>query len=199
MDLQTLIRKLELNESAISTALGGLVMLVVVVLLLNYFQVSRDDNEATGGGTESVGSVSGDLDLADTSISQNQQGQISATGVQKYTVQTGESLWQIAQAHYNDGYKWVDIARANNLANADQIEIGQEIDLPVVSQTNTAQTPSPRAIPNNYIVQRNDSLWEIAGSIYGDNYRWADIWHANQDQIANPDILLIGQLLNLPQ
>ncbi|MBI4136963.1 LysM peptidoglycan-binding domain-containing protein [Candidatus Roizmanbacteria bacterium] len=48
----------------------------------------------------------------------------------QYTVQTGDSLWKIAVAQYNNGYRWVDIARANNLDNPDIIHTGNVLTLP---------------------------------------------------------------------
>ena len=46
-----------------------------------------------------------------------------------YTVQYGDHLWGIAVRAYGDGYRWPEIAEANQLANPDQIEIGQELKL----------------------------------------------------------------------
>lgn len=48
----------------------------------------------------------------------------------EYTVQTGDSLWKIAAAQYNDGYKWVEIAQANGLENPDIIHAGNVLKLP---------------------------------------------------------------------
>jgi nucleoid-associated protein YgaU len=48
----------------------------------------------------------------------------------EYTVVAGDSLWKIAVAQYNDGYKWVEIARANKLANPDLIHPGNKFVLP---------------------------------------------------------------------
>lgn len=49
-----------------------------------------------------------------------------------YTVAKGDSLWTIAVAAYGDGYKWTEIAKANeiSMANANYIEIGQVLKLP---------------------------------------------------------------------
>jgi len=52
------------------------------------------------------------------------------TNVEKYTVQRGDTLWTIAERVYKDGYRWVDIARANNLAHPDVIHAGNELTLP---------------------------------------------------------------------
>ena len=48
----------------------------------------------------------------------------------EYTVQHGDSLWKIEVDEYNDGYKWVEIARANNLDNPDIIHAGNVLTLP---------------------------------------------------------------------
>ncbi len=47
----------------------------------------------------------------------------SITG-DSYTVVKGDCLWKIAVRAYGDGYKWVKIARENNLANPDLIHPG---------------------------------------------------------------------------
>lgn len=48
----------------------------------------------------------------------------------KYTVAKGDYLWDIAVRAYGDGYKWVEIARANKLANPDLIFSGNVLQLP---------------------------------------------------------------------
>jgi len=49
-----------------------------------------------------------------------------------YTVVKGDSLWTVAVAAYGDGYKWTEIAKANEISmtKANYIEIGQVIKLP---------------------------------------------------------------------
>jgi len=47
-----------------------------------------------------------------------------------YEVKAGDSLWKIAVAQYNDGYKWVEIARSNKLPNPDLIYPGNKLVLP---------------------------------------------------------------------
>ena len=48
----------------------------------------------------------------------------------KYKVQKGDNLWKIAVRAYQNGYKWVEIAKANKLANPNLIEVGQELVIP---------------------------------------------------------------------
>lgn len=47
-----------------------------------------------------------------------------------YTVQKGDNLWKIAVRAYGDGYKWVEIARENNLTNPNIIHSGNVLRLP---------------------------------------------------------------------
>lgn len=47
-----------------------------------------------------------------------------------YTVVKGDNLWKIAVRAYGDGFKWVDIARVNNLANPSIIHAGNVFRIP---------------------------------------------------------------------
>lgn len=47
-----------------------------------------------------------------------------------YTVVRGDSLWKIAVRAYGDGYKWVEIAKANGLKNPNLIHARNVLSLP---------------------------------------------------------------------
>lgn len=47
-----------------------------------------------------------------------------------YVIQEGDDLWDIAVRAYGDGYKWVEIAEANNLENPDLIHVDNTLKLP---------------------------------------------------------------------
>lgn len=49
-----------------------------------------------------------------------------------YTVRPGDSLWLISERVYGDGYKWLEIFRANasSVADEDQLTVGQELRIP---------------------------------------------------------------------
>ena len=50
-----------------------------------------------------------------------------------------------------------------------------------------------------YTVVRGDSLWRIAGIVYGDPLSWKTIWEANRDLIPDPHNLPVGTVLTIPQ
>ena len=50
--------------------------------------------------------------------------------VRTYEVQSGDSLWAIAQNHYGDGNRYGEIAAANGIANPDLIHPGQVLTIP---------------------------------------------------------------------
>ena len=49
-----------------------------------------------------------------------------------YTVRPGDSLWSISKHLYGDGYKWIEILRANadRIADENQLVVGQELRIP---------------------------------------------------------------------
>lgn len=58
-----------------------------------------------------------------------QTEKVTITGA-RYTVQSGDYLWKIALAAYGDGYSWVRIAQANNLADPNIIHEGNVFIIP---------------------------------------------------------------------
>jgi len=57
------------------------------------------------------------------------EGVPSITGG-SYKVEKGDSLWEISVRAYQDGYKWTEIAKANNLDNPNIIHPGNVLTIP---------------------------------------------------------------------
>lgn len=59
-----------------------------------------------------------------------------------------------------------------------------------------AETEEP--VSTTYVVVRGDSLWKLAKAAYGKGSMWKTIYEANKDQIKNPNLIYVGQVLEIP-
>ena len=173
MNLKSILKSLKLNESSISMILGAIIIVVVGVLVVNYFK----DRGSTipGLSEENVGKT--------------------------HTVVAGETLWSIAEKYYGSGFNWVDISNANNLDNPGAIEAGQKLTIPDVTPklTTAVKEASDTDVISGatYEVVKGDNLWNIAVRAYGDGYRWVEI--ARENNLVNPDLIHAGNILVLPR
>ena len=143
--------------------------------------------------------------------------QIMTKNKNVWIVQKNESLWIIAEKKYTSGYNWVDIAKANNLANPSDIHVGDRLILPNVTPgpstiatvkatvttndeqfSSTKQVKTANAITGkSYTVVHGDTLWNIAVRAYGDGYKWPTIAKANS--LVNPGLIHSGNVLKIPR
>ncbi len=208
------------NQSRLSMVLGILIVLVIGILIFNYFQKGKD-NLGPAQQTEQTADVSPE----------------SLPG--KYTVKEGDTLFSIAQNYYQDGYKFTEIAKANNITDVNAIEKDQVLEIPKLTE-GVAQALSPSSSPSlvmpsaspsqslapvassepqqalgtgtgggdttiwgpaihedTYTVVEGDWLSKIAGRAYGDVFAYTKIAQANN--IQNPDLILPGQVLKIPR
>lgn len=211
---------LQNNQSFLNLVLGALIVIVLGVILFNYFNKPEGDLGPTQTSEE---------DQSDDVAKEDLPG--------NYTVKEGDTLFSIAQHYYDNGYKYPELVKANELENEDQISAGQVIKIPKLDDI-TAASPSPKAsetaspapststapspssqgqigtsvgekgamIQNpwgtpissdSYTVQAGDWLSIIAGRAYGDIMQYQKIAQANN--IQNPNLIEIGQTLKLPR
>jgi len=204
LDLKTTLKNIKLHESTISMVLGAVVIVIVGVLLVNYFSARRGEGEIVPS-----------LDI------ENETG-LPTT----HTIEEGEDLWKISERYYKTGYNWQDIADANNLTDPNEIEVGQSLTIPdveprlaealvTVSPTSSrpiqiptsiltpTQVPEPTAaytapiLGRTYKVVENDNLWKIAETYYESGYNWVDI--ARENNLENPNIIEVDQTLRIPE
>jgi hypothetical protein len=67
---------------------------------------------------------------------------------------------------------------------------------PAPAQVQTTGTVLREGVPEVYVVQRGDTLWDIAAHFLRDPWRWPDIWHVNPE-IANPHLIYPGDIIRL--
>src|SRR6516225_2162214 len=58
--------------------------------------------------------------------------------------------------------------------------------------------PTAHHAPASYTVRPGDSLSAIAAHAYGTKADWPAVWWANRHQVANPNVIAVGQRLQLP-
>ena len=189
--LKRILKTLKINESLISTIMGGVVIVVVGVLMINYFKsINRVEDIGSGEEIASVQIIEGE-----------KPDNLPIT----YIVEKGDNLWRIAEEFYKSGYNFVDIVAANQIADANQIEVGTELTIPQVEVKKlTVSTEINKAVitieGDSYTTVINDSLWNIAVRAYGDGYAWTKIYEANKTDIGiNPNLIAKGMTLAIPR
>jgi len=58
--------------------------------------------------------------------------------------------------------------------------------------------PTAHHAPASYTVRPGDSLSAIAAHAYGTKADWPAVWWANRQRVANPNVIAVGQRLQLP-
>ena len=58
--------------------------------------------------------------------------------------------------------------------------------------------PGAQHVPASYTVHQGDTLSAIAAHAYGSSADWPAIWWANRHQVRNPNMITVGQRLQLP-
>ncbi|MDD2823063.1 MAG: LysM peptidoglycan-binding domain-containing protein [Candidatus Daviesbacteria bacterium] len=205
--LQKLQEQLKLDQSYLSLVLGLLIVVIAGILVFNYFKT----NKATIGPSNQ--------------IEETAQADVTPDNLPgKYTVKNGDTLFTIAQKYYNNGFKYTEITKANNLTNADSINTGQVLEIPKLEETTAAATPTitqtatssasttneiatggsenqttwgEKITGNTYTVVEGDWLSKISGRAYGDIMQFNKLAEANN--IANPDLIQPGMVLKIPR
>jgi len=180
-------REVSSSQSKVSMVLGALIILVVGVLIFNYFNRTK------------------------TELGPAQQ---TETEGDKYVVKEGDTLFLIAEKYYQDGYKYPEIAKENNITNVDAIEVGLLLQIPKLEAAVVALTPAPTQEPlgtggadttiwgpkiegDTYTVVEGDWLSTISAKAYGDIFAYPKLAEANN--IQNPDLIFPGQVLKIPR
>ena len=106
----------------------------------------------------------------------------------KYKVVSGDTLSELAQRF---GTTVADIQAANSIRDVDSIKVGRVLDIPA---TTPAGGASGEPFSGVHVVRKGDTLTKIA-ALQGVTL---DELVANNPQIEDPDLILVGQLVQVP-
>ncbi len=182
--LERVEKEIQTNQSKVSMILGALIIIVIGVLIFNFFNKPKAD------------------------LGPAQQTQ---AGENQYTVLEGDTLFTIADKYYQNGYMYTEIAKANNITNPDQLETGQTLQIPALPSTQQDQQDTQnlgtedenttvwglKIDGNTYTVIDGDWLSTIAGRAYGDIQAFDKIAQANN--ISDPNLIEPGTVLTIPR
>lgn len=213
------------GESYTSLILGIVVVIIASILLLSLFKTRPDSQKGTTSIStiaEQVVTITPTPTLVQLAVDKttglgektDKSAQKSDQSSQQYTIVSGDDLWDIAVKTYGDGYKWVDIARANNLSDPGLIHTGNKLIIPSEKSSSVAKATSPteekvvqpakvqdqtaqKITGTSYTIVSGDDLWNIAVRAYGDGYKWVDIAKANN--LTDPNLIFSGNILKLPR
>jgi len=188
--LKNLLKALKINETTISTIMGAVVVLIVGILMFNYFKSINTNNEG--------------LITEPAAIIEVTEGETPDYLPDTHKVEKGDNLWSIAEKFYKSGYNFVDIAEVNSIANPNSIEVGQNLIIPQVAVKKITVESDSTLVntieSDTYTTVAGDYLWDIALRAYGDGFAWTDIYQANKALIgSNPGLLYKGVTLSLPR
>lgn len=124
------------GESYTSLILGIVVVIIASLLLVTLLRSRGTQSPVVRQETSSI------------ATQKTETEEITTDGQKSYVIQKGDDLWKIAQAQYNDGYSWVEIAKANNLSNPSVIKVGTKLVIPNLTKSNLADKKNSDATSN---------------------------------------------------
>lgn len=194
------------TESYTSLLMGVVVVILGVLFVASVFKQTHHTRQ-----TSSIATSVAPTTIAQKPTSNNFPAKSLTEQKQNtYTVKSGDDLWHIAEMFYKSGYNWIDIARANNLADPSTIHAGNVLVIPSVTPEVATVSPIP-VIPqtaqkieqsnaisgNTYTVKSGDTLWSIAVRAYNNGYKWVDI--AKVNNLSTPGLIYSGNVLKIPR
>jgi len=158
----------------------------------------RNDVNVGMGGAVNDGGLEEEIPVAEESVDPEPVKQ------QKYTIQKGDSFAKIARKVLGDEKYTKALVNANPQCDPRNLRVGDEIVIPDITDASKAATTNTAPIknkidPNVYIVQKSDTLIKIAEKLYGNKLDWKKLYEANRDILDDPNTLVPGTEIRIPQ
>jgi nucleoid-associated protein YgaU len=121
----------------------------------------------------------------------------------------GMTLEEVSLEVYGTRRHWRAIARMNGHSlDPNRVRPGQVIKIPrdpenvqgvPAEGADEGDTPAPEPAYTEYIVSRDDTLWDIAKALYGSGVKWTVIRDANRELVGDDGSRLrAGMVLRIP-
>lgn len=155
----------------------------------------QDEGEATAEPTEEAGEEETPEATAEpteeATAEATPEGDDEEQGAEEriHVVQAGENLYRIGLQY---GISWTVLAEYNNLTNANDLEVGQQLRIPPTEGTegDATATPAPQV---THVVQQGETVFIISQQ---NGVPWPDIAAANN--LTSPYTIYAGQTLVIP-
>lgn len=167
---------------------NGAIMLGSRLLIPSKQQIQRNNNDATlTGNTNTV--------------------------VREITVESGDTLSELARKHLGSAADWDELLKANRdkITRPEELRVGMTLRLPAkaiarqqVQQptvTGNTRQPSPATNttgPKTYTIESGDTLSSIAAKTMGSANKWYKLYQHNKSTINDPDNLTVGTTIKIP-
>ena len=114
----------------------------------------------------------------------------------RYTIESGDTLYDISDRHYGDPNRYVEIADYNNIENPDYIRAGDSINIPNDNKKDDSRFKHAKMI--EYTVKSGDSMTAICERFYNDGSLSMANRLARFNKMEDVNNLQLGQELKIP-
>ena len=169
------------QESYPSLILGAIILIILGLLVANFF--SRRGDEEIGIGEQVEQTIE----------------EAEPTEGSQYTIRENDSLSKISEAVYGEQDYWPQLAGINNISNPNRILVGNTLEIPAKDELEPVAVQETLA--TTYVVQEGDTFFLIAEKVYSDGSRWGDLFRANGSRRlpnGNP-LVFAGSTITIPR
>jgi nucleoid-associated protein YgaU len=172
------------QENYASFILGAIIVVILGLLVANFI-TQRNQNIDQGVQTQQA-------------VEEQKKLEEQKANPSDYKVAQDDSLSKIAEKVYGDMSLWPVIAKTNNIANPNIIDVDTVIKLPSKDEVAKIKEDMTKT---EYTVAEGDTLFKIAEQVYGDGSKWTILDKANKvGRLANGNpLIFVGNKLVIPR
>ncbi len=132
-------------------------------------------------------------------------GRVSITGIANYGNAIEILINGKKEKPYllNSNKEWTIKSKQNltfgqHLLTANLLDVNGSLLKKITFPFLRAEIPKGVSAEDYVIIKPGDMLWTISYRVYGNPWKYVEIFDENKDQISNPDLIFPGQIFTLP-